>query len=266
MSLERSLREVDGLKLALLQLPSRDSDTESNIELLKMMLRNVKADFYLTPEMFLTGFEIGEGNFTINGIWSEIRELSKGKAIGVGGLLEENGKLYNAYIIFKDKEVVHVRKKLMLFDLMNERDLFSVGNPPSVFELWDFKFSVIICYEVRFPELLYEPFRQGVEVILVPAAWPRSRVKVWKALVKARGYENLAYSIGINRWGEGKYGPFGGHSVVATPSGEAIELGEGIGILTIELSKDEISRAREFPSYKDRIALQTKINILPKGT
>jgi len=263
LSAEGDLREVGELRVSLLQLPSKDGDVEANLELLRTILKTVKADLYLTPEMFLTGFEPVEGNFSINGIWSKVRELSEGKVLGVGGPLEEDGRLYNAYLVFNDKRLVHIRKKKILFKAMREHETFSIGNDPSVFELKGFKFSIFICYEVRFPELFYKPFQEGVEVLVIPAAWPESRVMAWKALVKARAIENLAYSIGINRWGNGKYGPFGGHSSITKPTGESVELGDGIGFLTYSISKEEVLSSRKFPSYEDRIELMTKANILP---
>ncbi len=265
LSSEGDLREVEALKVALLQLPTKDGDLEANLELLKTMIKHVKAEAYLTPEMFLTGFEVKEGNFTINGVWSEVRELSEGKVLGVGGPLEEGGRLYNAYLVFDDKTLVSVRKKKMLFEPMKETEVFSVGDEPAVFEVRGFKFAVLICYEVRFPELFYPLFQRGLEAALIPAAWPESRIGIWEALVKARAFENLAYAIGVNRWGSGKYGPFGGHSLVATPSGKAFELGEGMGVLVVELSKGELERAKEFPSYKDRLELGRKLIYYRKG-
>ncbi|UXD21636.1 nitrilase [Ignicoccus pacificus DSM 13166] len=242
------------MKVALLQVSVKEGDIERNLEMIRLVMNSVVADAYFTPEMALSGFQVDDlETFKIDGIWGIIKEISEGTVLGMGGPLYEGGKLYNSYLIFEDGKLIHARRKKLLFDLMNERELFSEGEFPEPFQLHGMKFAVVICYELRFPELFWKLARQGVHAFLVPAAWPASRVEAWRALIRARAIENLAYVLAVNRWGKGKYGPFGGYSALIDPSGEGYELGEGVGALVGELDPEVVLKAREFPSWKDRL-------------
>ncbi len=241
--------------VALLQFPVKDGNVEKNVETASLLMKGVKADLYLTPEMALTGFEIYDPkSFKLDGeAWEKVRRLSKGRRLGFGGPLYEKGKLYNAYIIFEDGEILHIRKKFMLFKPMNEDKVFERGEMPAVFEIDEMKMSVLICYELRFPELFWKVAKEGAQTIVVPAAWPLSRVMAWRHLLRARAIETSSIVVGVNRWGEGKYGPFGGASAVALPTGESVELGDGMGVLIKELRESVVEEARNFVSWRDRL-------------
>jgi len=244
------------VNVSLLQLSVRDGDTRRNLEMLRLYLRSVKSDMYLTPEMFLTGFVITDEpeSYSISSdLWSEMAELSRGKTLGIGGPLYEGGNLYNAYLIFHDGKVLNIRRKMMLFKPMLEDQVFSEGEPPGIFEIEGIKFSTLICYELRFPELFWESAKNGAQVFIVPAAWPKSRELAWIHLVHARAIENLGIVLAVNRWGKGRFGPFAGHSTVALPSGEGFEVDNGIGVVIYNLKSEEIEEARNFVAWEDRL-------------
>ncbi|ABU82039.1 Nitrilase/cyanide hydratase and apolipoprotein N-acyltransferase [Ignicoccus hospitalis KIN4/I] len=244
-----------GLRVALVQMKVTDGNVHANLKRieasLKYAIEHYSVEAAFTPELSLTGFSIPSKE-DVRGAVNRIKELSDGVAIGVGATYFEGDKTYNSYLIVRDGDVLHVRKKFMLFEPMGEHQTFARGEPPTTFYLKDLKFSVLICYELRFPELFARVL--DAEALVVPAAWPSSRKEHWRTLLRARAVEASSYVLGVNRWGEGLHGPFGGWSSSSTPEGETT-LGEGEGLLVTELDKDKIEEWREFPSYKDRLSL-----------
>ena len=50
------------------------------------------------------------------------------------------------------------------------------------------------CYDLRFPELYRLLSDERAELVIVPAAWPASRIDHWSVLARARAIENQAAS------------------------------------------------------------------------
>ncbi|MFA5307830.1 MAG: nitrilase-related carbon-nitrogen hydrolase [Candidatus Babeliales bacterium] len=58
------------------------------------------------------------------------------------------------------------------------------------------KTYVVICYDLRFPDLFAKMVKPNL--IVVPADWPLERIHHWDALLKARAIEGHCWTIGIN--------------------------------------------------------------------
>ena len=58
----------------------------------------------------------------------------------------------------------------------------------------------IICYDLRFPELLRYPARNGAQIAFV-AQWPTPRLNHWRVLLQARAIENDMFVIACNGTG-----------------------------------------------------------------
>ena len=96
-------------------------------------------------------------------------------------------------------------------------------NVPEPFALSDGTLATqIICYDLRFPELLRYPARSGAKVAFYVAQWPTVRLNHWLALLKARAIENDMFIIGTNSCGNDGQTDYAGHSIVINPNGEII--------------------------------------------
>ena len=246
------------MKIALAQIRVVDGAVKRNLKRIKTFVREAVeeqgSEAVMFPELALTGFSIPSEN-ELKEAFEELSSLSEGTYIGVGSVFIKENKAYNSYLVFGNGKIVYVRNKYMLFKPMKEDKTFEVGELPEIFELGDLKASVIICYELRFPEL-FAVNVSDAHLYLVPASWPSSRSEQWVTLLRSRAIETWSYVLGINRWGEGSYGPFGGFSGLALPDGSWKGLGEGEGILTVELDPERLEGWRsEFPAYQDRLKL-----------
>jgi len=84
------------------------------------------------------------------------------------------------------------------------------------------------CYDLRFPELYRRQLDAGATVFLVPAAWPKARVRHWTLLAHARAVEDQCIVVACNTAGTHAGTPMGGHSQVVDAKGEALAMaGEG---------------------------------------
>ena len=59
----------------------------------------------------------------------------------------------------------------------------------------------IICYDLRFPELLRYPSREGAQIAFYVAEWPTSRLNHWRSLLQARAIENDIFIVACNGTG-----------------------------------------------------------------
>jgi omega-amidase len=150
--------------------------------------------------------------------------------------------------------------KVHLFSPTAEAASFTAGtSAPPVFEWRGFQIAVVICYDLRFPELVRAAFRAGAEVICVVAQWPEPRDPHWNALVIGRAVETQAYVVACNRVGTSVVGRremslvFPGLARIVTPGGETLAVGEDRAELVIaELDPDVVrSLRRGVPVARD---------------
>jgi 5-aminopentanamidase len=90
-----------------------------------------------------------------------------------GGFAErgEDGRTYNSAAVFDPTGRRAVYRKLHLWD--REKLWFAPGEqPPPVIETSVGKLSVIVCYDVEFPELTRMVALAGTQLLLVPTNWP----------------------------------------------------------------------------------------------
>ncbi len=111
------------------------------------------------------------------------------------------------------------------------------------------------CYDLRFPELYRQQVEAGVELFVVPAAWPAARVGHWTLLGRARAVENQCVVVQCNTAGAHAGYEMGGHSQVVTASGEVLAEAGGAEqqVLSVDVDLAATTAYREtFPVLSDR--------------
>lgn len=214
--------------------------------------------FVCFPEMWLTGFNCNESRIAMAEAYLErVRELSSSSdCIIVAGTFPERAEegVYNtAYVFFKGS--LYKRRKRYLFGLMNEPELFLSGEPPEVMELNGVKFGIIICYELRFPELSKLLALRGADILFVPAQWPDARVEHWRVLLRARAVENQFFVAGVNVVGKGTALSFSGFSALYHPLGNpVIEVSKTHGLFVADIDfGDAVSYRKSIPVLEDSV-------------
>ena len=215
---------------------------EENIDKARGFLESLvqaptRPHFVCLPEMF-TYLPALEDNFeAIDRIAEEsdgpvaemFSEYAKklGSYIVSGSYIQRiGGKHYNTSQLFgPDGELLTSYDKTHLFDIpdFRESDYVTPGNRTVVFETEYCKIGMIICYDVRFPELLRTLTLKGAELIFCPAAFPVANVSPgadhWRILTQAAALHNMVYLTAVNQIGIQHGFTYFGRSAIVDPWG-----------------------------------------------
>ncbi len=209
------------------------------------------AEIICLPELFTTGFDYSYINQCTAPIYNQITAAvaEKAKQFGVfviaGSLpITADGFVYNSAILFDAQGMIAGSyNKVHLFPPMDEDKYFTPGDEIAVFNTSLAKIGIMVCYDLRFPEITRKLAVAGAEIIFVPSEFPEPRINHWKILLQARAIENQLYVVGTNRVGNDSSNSFFGHSCVIDPWGNVIA--EGDNTESIVIAEVDLSRVHE---------------------
>ena len=253
---------------ACIQFDVRRGDVVSNLASAEQGLREAAAQgarLAVLPEMWPTSFlpEVTDAVLQASRKAEDaVTRLAAELQLTVvgGGYEARDGKLFNRALVVDGGRVVGAYRKIHLFTPHAEAKQFTPGEEPLVVDTSAGRIGVLICYDIRFPELVRYLFYKKAEILAVPAQWPESRAGHWRALLVARAIENQAYVLGCNRTGaepplkSSEPLLFSGDSRIVDPSGETLAAGAGEAtpvVGTLELRKVRTMR-RALPITRDR--------------
>lgn len=144
--------------------------------------------------------------------------------------------------------------KVHLFGGEEHKAFVAAQEPPAVVDFDGMRTSMLICYDVEFPEAVRAAASRGAELLLVPTALSAGFENVPQVLIRARALEsqlNVAYA---NHCGHEDTYDFLGGSVVAGPDGSLLAAaGETSALLFAEVGTASVDAARaEVPYLKER--------------
>ena len=251
------------------------SDKIENVRTVKAYLEKIKdenPDFVILPEMFCCPYQTE--NFPIYAekeggpVWQQLSGYAKQYGIYlIGGSMPEKdaeGNVYNtSYIFDREGKQIGKHRKVHLFDIdvkggqtFKESDTLTAGDSDTVFDTEFGKIGVMLCFDIRFPELSRMMVNDGAKVIFVPAAFNMTTGPAhWELSFRTRALDNQIYMVGCAPARDVSAGYISwGHSIVTDPWGRVIDmLDEKKGILLAELDMDYEEQVREeLPLLKSR--------------
>ena len=165
------------------------------------------------------------------------------KVFDTGVIINELGKLQSIYrkVHLYDALGFKESKKLLAGSIIEKPSKTSVG-----------KLGLLICYDMRFPEISRILTVNGADILVSPSAWVAGFMKRehWEIMVRARAIENGVYVLAPNQVGN----IYCGHSMAIDPFGSTIvdmENREGIEFIDIDSSKIDTTR-RTLPLLMNR--------------
>lgn len=179
------------------------------------------------------------------------REAQKGIYIACGSFLKiEKNRLVNALLLVSPKGDLFVYHKTHLFHVREtrEEDFVVEGRELTVVSTELAKIGLSICYDLNFPEVFRTLALKGAQLILVPAAWPKTAGAAWDILLPARALENEVYVVACGQTGEEYYG----HSKIIDYAGNILtecEEEEGLKVAELDLARQE--KWRRIVTYFD---------------
>lgn len=258
------------MKYAIYQMdiiPGKPAENRKKVkEWIDHVVTEDKPDTIVLPEMWTTAYTLPELR-EVADVQGEPAKCFLGglakkyKVNIIGGSVANKveDKIYNsAFVLNRQGEVVSQYDKIHLVPMLDEH-LYLNGGEKSVevFELDGVKMGVIICYDLRFPELSRSLALEGVQALHVVAEWPSARKEHWRALQIARAIENQMYVITCNRVGAYNGVEFAGTSMVTDPWGEVLLQGSESKeeSLTANLDLGKVGTFRkEVPVFDSRVA------------
>ena len=213
------------------------------------------ADVLLLPEMFATGFTMEADQYAEpeNGpIAKAVGEIASENALSIlAGISvrKSDGRFVNTARLFSPRgDTNAIYEKQRLFVYANENEIYSPGEQPLIIEINGVRAGVLICFDLRFPELFRE-LGPDVDAFFLIANWPQSRQHHWDVLTRARAIENQCYVVAVNRTGEGGGLQYAGGSVAYDPLGNRCdEAAANSSIRIARISTDVVQQARKsFP-------------------
>jgi omega-amidase len=219
-------------------------------------------DTIVLPEMWNTGYaleQIGDiadedGEPTRSIISSFARMHNVNVIAGSVANKSANG-IKNTLLAFnRAGECVAEYSKLHLFRLMDEDKYLVEGDALGFVSLDQVTAGLMICYDIRFPELARKLALAGAKVLFVAAQWPKPRLHHWRILLQARAIENQLFVVACNRIGSSRESEFFGHSMIISPWGEVLaEGGEEEQWVSATIDLAETVRVRsKIPVFTDR--------------
>ena len=121
--------------------------------------------------------------------------------LAVGTILRDESRFFNSVVVFRPdgKRETYSKRALWGWD----RDIFTEGHDPGVFEADSLRIGIRICYEVRFPEYFRELYRQKTDlnIILFYDAAGREypdRLDLIRGHIRTRAVENVCPVLTCN--------------------------------------------------------------------
>jgi len=200
---------------------------------------------------------VNDGNFI-----TTLRKAAKVNKISIISTIYEksnrgsDNRVYDTVVLIDNKGgISSVYRKLHLYDALGfkESDRMMAGNmieKPAKTSVG--KIGLMICYDIRFPEMSRILTVKGANVLVSPSAWVHGVMKEehWQTLLKARAIENGLYIIAPDQVGN----IFSGRSMAVDPFGVVLlDMGNREGMEVVELDKSRVQKVRELlPLLKNR--------------
>lgn len=254
---------MNPIHAAAIQFNVKQGDVDANLAYVRGALSRAAergAQLAVLPEMWSSGFSyrnLNELALRTQGIVDELLEISRSlKLVICGSMPEPDGdaKVFNTVFLADNGRLAGIYRKMHLFSLLGEDRAFAAGDSWLLADTSLGKVGVIICYDLRFPELSRRLALEGARVICVPAQWPKPRQEHWRTLVRARAIENQLFVVACNACGPiGKLDLFG-MSMIVDPKGQVLaEAGEEERELVAPLDMRAMADWRaQIPCFNDR--------------
>ena len=215
-------------------------------------------DFVVLPELIDGGYarlhRVGGPRSDVSAVVERLRSISQTCRLHlIGGTLalpDQDGKVRNTCLIISHGNVAGRFSKTHLYRPLGDDRFFTCARPESVVEIdcrgERVRVGVIVCYDLRFPETVRSWFKSGLDILFVPARWPRVRDGLWQALLRARAIENQCFVVGVNArdeegGGSYAYGPDGREIFALGPDPQPDEP----PWYTFAIDLDDIKRVKE---------------------
>ena len=179
------------------------------------------------------------------------------------GSIIQDGRVRTVSLCISPEKTEARYDKIHLFDVQvgdavggyKESKYFEPGTDVVVAKTPFGNIGLMVCYDLRFPELALTLRQQGAHLLTAPAAFTYTTGQMhWQLLLQARAIENQCYVCAVNRVGTDPYCHYSGGTQLIDPYGKIVAecpMGEASGI-SGTLDKEMLEAFRQkFPVLHD---------------
>ncbi len=249
------IMDINQLTVGIIQCEITAGEPLTNLYQITQSLRRLaEAQIHLAvlPELWSCGYDlprIHEHAKKTPELIDNLSKFARSHQIMIAGSLPEwvDGRIYNTFFLIDEHgKIAGAYRKIHLFRMLKENEVFHPGRQPVVCKTSFGIMGLMICYDLRFPELARSLALKGAQLILVCAQWPMPRIAHWDVLVSARAIENQVFMVACNRCGTEKDLEFNGHSQIISPFGKTLgRLDDVAGIVHAKIDLNEISLIKQ---------------------
>lgn len=228
------------MKVSCIQLDMKFCNVDYNyshaIGLIKETVAKENSDVVVLPETWSTGYYpkdnlqsyCDKDGERIKATFSSLAKELNVNIVGGSVVTLKNGKVYNtSYVFDRNGNVVAEYDKTHLFTPMDEHKYFEFGKNLVTFTLDSHKCGIVICYDIRFCELIRTLALRGIDMLFMVSQWPDKRVAHIRNLTTARAIENQMFVACCNSCGKADGTVFGGGSQIIDPWGVTLASADG---------------------------------------
>lgn len=220
-----------------------------------------KIDLLVCPELFASGYNIGdelvekadaERGATFKAFATVAREHNV--ALCYGYPQRVGDKLYNtAAFIGADGQLLANHQKQLNSPGSFEENYFTTGNKTTSLTYCGVNISIVICYEIEFPESIRNAAVDGVHLVLVPTALVSQWEIVATCVVPTRAFENGVWIAYANHAGrENGFEYLGGSKIVAPDGVVTVDAGNEASLISTVIDLDQLKAAQaRLPYLRD---------------
>lgn len=250
---------TESLRLAVLQTAPRLRAEEANIAGIAALLGTRGADFAVTPELSLTGYDLRDA--AVDHARTAWPPLGLACTTLLGGIESANGGVaYNTALLAtpQSTRVVHRKLYLPTYGMFDEGRYFGRGDRVEPFDVNGWRIGVLICEDFWHPALAYILAMQGIHALVVMAAAPgRGAIPggeegaffassdSWERIARTTAQLYGIYVVVCNRVGVESGVTFAGESLIVGPDARVLaRAGVEEQRVDVELLKADLLRAR----------------------
>jgi predicted amidohydrolase len=248
------------MKIAVYQGKGANGEVTGALGMMRMYAVEAAAQgagLVIFPEMFLTGYNIGDAAFTLaepagGPSAAAVVKISRDSGVAIlYGYPERSGdRVFNSALLIHPAGggMANYRKTHLYGS--EENRLFQRGESLLVADMEGLKIGILICYDIEFPEAVRALALAGADLIAVPTALIQPFDIVARTLVPARAFENQVYIAYAGMCGrEGDQG-YCGLSCIVGPDGQDLaRAGTEPALLFADIYPSAISSGRQSNPY-----------------
>ena len=257
--------------LSVVQMNSQD-DIEANFTVIESLIQQSKAqdaELIVFPENFVC-FAAGKQRETaaqFEAIQQRLEQLAHRYQIWIvagtlpcpfrpDGSIIQDGRVRTVSLCISPERTEARYDKIHLFDVQvgdavggyQESRFFEPGDEVVVAKTPFGNIGLMVCYDLRFPELSLMLRTKGANILTAPAAFTYTTGKLhWQLLLQARAMDSQCFVLGAAQQGwHGEQRQTWGHAGITDSRGQLLQMidTEGHGLVTSAFDLDEQNTIR----------------------